>query len=183
MKVLVASILVCLAADAASAFAQSTDAVVQSQDKPSPESIRNLLELMQAKKILQAMTEQLDSSYDGMLNKQLEGQDLTPEQQKNIAVRRKAAMDMVHDLLSWQSMESLYLKVYSDTFTQSEIDGMAAFYASPAGQAVISKMPLAAKNTMAEMQLRMREMIPKLQQMAKETADQIKAQGPAKKSG
>jgi hypothetical protein len=183
MRVLVAFILVCLTADVTSAFAQGTDALVQSQDKPSPESIRNLLELMQSKKILQAMTEQLDSTYDGMLNKQLEGQDLTPEQQKDIAVRRKAAMDMVRELLNWKSMESLYLKVYSDTFTQSEIDGMAAFYASPAGQAVVLKLPLAAKNTMAEMQVRVRQMIPKLQQMAKETAEQIKAQGGAKKSG
>jgi hypothetical protein len=44
-------------------------------------------------------------------------------------------------------------------------------------------MPLAAKNTLSEMQQRMQQMIPKLQQMAKEAAEAVKAQGPAKKSG
>jgi hypothetical protein len=36
---------------------------------------------------------------------------------------------------------------------------------------------------MSEMQQRMQQMIPKLQQMAKETAEQVKAQGGAKKTG
>jgi hypothetical protein len=182
MKVLVASILVCLAAGVSPVLAQNTDAVVQPQDKASPESIRNLLELSQAKKVLQAMVEQMDGSFNGMVNKQLEGQDLTPEQQNALAERRKAARAMIRELLSWESMESLYLKVYSETFTQAEIDGMAAFYVSPAGQAVIAKMPLVAKNTLAEMQVRVQQMLPKLQQMAKDAAEQVKAQAP-KKSG
>ena len=85
---------------------------------------------------------------------------------------------MIKDLLRWDSMESLYLKVYGDTFSQQEIDGMTAFYASPAGQAVIAKMPLAVKSSMSEMQERVRGMIPKIQQMAKETADQVKSAAP-----
>jgi len=43
-------------------------------------------------------------------------------------------------------------------------------------------MPLAMKNSMSEIQERMREMIPKIQQMAKETADEVKSPAP-KKSG
>jgi uncharacterized protein len=183
LRPLVASILVCLAATTTSAWAQSPDTVVPAEEKPSPESIRHLLKIMQGDKIVQAMTEQLDSTFTGVLNKQLEGHDLTAEQRDAIAARHKAAMDMIHELLSPQSMESLYLKVYSETFTQSEIDGMTDFYASPAGQAVIAKMPMAVKNTMTEMHGRMQEMIPKLQQMAKETADQIKSQPASKKSG
>ena len=32
-----------------------------------------------------------------------------------------------------------------DTFSQEEVDGMAAFYSSPAGRALIAKMPLAKR--------------------------------------
>jgi uncharacterized protein len=138
---------------------------------------------MQTQKIVQTLSEQMDGMFDSMVKKQLEGQDVTPEQRQAIEARRKAAAEMVKELLSWDSMESLYLKVYGDTFTQEEIDGMAAFYSSPAGRAVIAKMPLAAKNSLSEMQQRMQQMIPKLQQMAKEAAEAVKAQGPAKKSG
>ena len=167
-----------------SAFAQDAEHAGQSQPKPSEQSLRHLLEVTQAKKVLQAVTEQMDATFDAMVKQQLGGQqELTPEQQKSLEARRKAAREMIANLLNWDSMETLYLKVYGETFTQSEIDGMLKFYATPAGQAVIAKLPLVAKNTMSEMQQRVRQMMPKLQQMAKETAEEVKAPEPAKKGG
>lgn len=165
------------------ALAQSTDATTQAEEKPSEESVRNLLEVMQAKQTLQVVLHQMSTMFDSTVSRELDGQSLTPEQLSAIEERRKAAADMINKLMDWDSMERLYLKVYTETFTQSEIDGMTAFYASPAGHAVIVKMPLAVKNTMSEMQQRMQQLVPKLQQMAKEAAEQAKSQRPAKKVG
>jgi uncharacterized protein len=176
------------------AFLMSTTAVLaqspdnpavsaQSEPPPSEESIRQLLNVMQAQKLVQAISEQMDGMFAGMLKKQLDGQELTPEQQRAIEERQLAARNEIKDLLSWDSMERLYLKVYSETFTQAEVDGMIGFYSSPTGQAVIAKLPLATKNSMAEMQQRVQQMMPKLQQMAKDAAEQVKAQATAKKSG
>ena len=177
MRILVAFIVTCLGV-AAPAFAQSTHPATQAASKPTEASVRHLLDVMQVRQIVQTMSAQMDGMFDNMLNKQLEGQNITPEQQKQLEARRNAARDMVKDLLSWDAMESLYLKVYGDTFSQREIDAMTAFYTSPAGQAVIAKMPLATKNSMAEMQQRVREMIPKIQQMAKDAADHVKSPAP-----
>lgn len=179
MRILVAFVVGCLGVTAPT-FAQSNLPAAQAESRPSEASVRHLLDIMQVRQIVQTMSAQMDSMFDNMLSKQLEGQNITPEQQKQIDARRNAARDMVKGLLSWDSMESLYLKVYGDTFSQQEIDGMTAFYSSPAGQAVIAKMPLAVKNSMAEMQQRVRDMIPKIQQMAKDAADQVK--GPAPKT-
>ena len=182
MKILVVAVFACLAATSY-AFAQTPDAASPSESRPTEDSIRQLLEITQAKKILQAATEQMDTLFDGLVKKQLEGENVSSEQQQAIRERRKAAEGMVKELLSWESMERLYLKVYAETFTQSEIDGMIAFYSTQTGRAVIAKLPLATRNTMSEMQQRMQQMIPKLQQMAKETAEEVKKQGAAKKSG
>ncbi len=176
------------------AFLMSTTAVLaqspdnpgtnaQAEPRPSEESIRHLLDVMQAQKLVQAISEQMDSMFAGMLKKQLEGQAVTPEQQQAIEERQQAAKILIKDLLSWDSMEHMYLKVYSETFTQAEIDGMTQFYSSPTGQAVIAKLPQATKSSMAEVQQRVQQMMPKLQQMAKDAAEQVKAQGAAKKSG
>ena len=181
MRILVAFVVACLGLTAA-AFAQNTHPASQAESKPSEASVRHLLDVMQVRQIALTLSSQMDTMFDNMVNKQLEGQTMTPEQQKEVEARRNAARDMVKELLSWESMESLYLKVYGDTFSQQEIDGMIAFYTSPAGQAVIAKMPLAMKNSMSEMQLRVRDMIPKIQQLAKEAADQVKSPAP-KKSG
>jgi len=55
----------------------------------------------------------MDASFAAMVRKQLgDRDDLTPEQHKAIEARRKAAADMVHKLLNWESMEAMYLKVY-----------------------------------------------------------------------
>jgi hypothetical protein len=183
MRIPITWIFACLMATS-TVIAQSSDRASQSAPKPSEESVQRLLEVTQAKKVLQTVSEQMDTTFAAMVKRELGGQqDLTPEQQKSIEARRKAAADMVRELLNWDSMDALYLKVYQETFSQSEIDGMLVFYSTPAGQAVIAKLPLVAKNTMSEMQQRVQQMMPKLQEMARETAEQVKAQGPAKKSG
>ncbi len=174
MKFAVTSVLALVLATG-TAFAEEATTVAP-EFKASEESIHHLLDVMQSRKIVETMSQQVDSLYSGMVNKALEGKDLTPEQQKEIQARHDKARDLFSHMLSWESMERFYMKVYGETFTQSEIDGMTAFYSSPAGHAVIVKMPLAVKNSMAEMQEQMKPLIPKLQQMAKETAEQIKAE-------
>jgi len=182
MRVLVISALAWLALSTA-VSGRAAETAAQAQSPPSEESVRHLLEVTQAKKILETLSTQMDTTFDAMLQKQLQGENLSATQKKSLETRRKAAEGMIKELLSWESMERLYLKVYRDSFTQAEVDGMAAFYASPAGQAVIAKLPLVVKNTMTEMQLRMQQMVPKLQQMAKEAAEEVKAQEAAKTAG
>ena len=87
---------------------------------------------------------------------------------------------LISEDFSWNVMEPLYVKVYQETFSQSEIDGMVSFYSSPTGQAVVDKLPLAMQNAMSAMQERvMKTLVPKLQQMAQDTAARIKAQNAA----
>jgi uncharacterized protein len=173
VKFAVTSVLALLLATG-TAFAQESTTVAP-EFKASDESIHHLLDVMQSKKMVEAMSQQVDSMYAGMVGKILEGKDLTPEQQQQIQARREKARDLFKQMFSWDSMERFYMKVYGETFTQSEVDGMTAFYSSPAGQAVIVKLPLAMRNSMAMMQERMQSLVPQLQQMAKETAEQIKA--------
>jgi hypothetical protein len=182
VRIAVASVFTLLLATAP-VLAQSPDASTPSQSKPSEESIRHLLDVMQAKQLVAAMSQQVDTLYKTMINKALEGKSIPPEKQKILEASRAKMMNMMKEMFSWESMEHLYLKVYADTFTQDEINGMTAFYSSPAGHAVIVKLPLAMKNTMSEMQERMKELIPKMEQLAKETADEVKTQGtPAPKN-
>ena len=162
-------------------FAQDTDTTVPAESKASEESVRHLLDVMQARKIVETLSQQVDGMYTGMVNKMLEGKTLTDEQQKALGQRRKEALELFKQLLSWDSMETMYLKVYGDTFTQAEIASMTAFYASPTGQAIITKLPVAMKISMSEVQNRMATILPKIQQMAKDTAEQIKAQAAAAK--
>jgi hypothetical protein len=144
-------------------------------DRPSPESLHHLLEVMQARKTVEVMAQQLDATITASLNQLVDNKTATPQQRQVIEKCRARMADMFKEFLSWDVMEPLYLKVYGDTFSQAEIDGMTAFYAGPIGHAMIVKMPLAMKNSMSEAQKRIGVMIPRIQQMTKETAEEIKA--------
>lgn len=72
MRILVVFAVACLTATPV-ALAQSTDTTTQSESRPSEESVRHLLEVMQAQKIVQTLSAQMDGMFDSMVKKQLEG--------------------------------------------------------------------------------------------------------------
>ena len=154
----------------------STPPAVAPADRASEASLHRLLEVQQARKIVETMSQQMDVVFTNSLNQMLAGKHLNAKQQEVIDKSRIKMRDLFKDVMSWEVMEPLYMKVYADTFTQKEIDGMTAFYSSPVGHAVIQKMPLVLTNSMQEMQKRMGTLFPKVQQIAKETAEEIKAE-------
>lgn len=62
----------------------------------------------------------------------------------------------------------MYLRIYRKSLSQSEVDGMVAFYETPAGKAVINKLPVIMQNTMAEVGQMMGPMMQRAEQMQKE---------------
>ncbi|HET9329084.1 MAG TPA: DUF2059 domain-containing protein, partial [Steroidobacteraceae bacterium] len=72
--------------------------------------------------------------------------------------------------------EPMMISVYQKTFTQKEVEGMKAFYRTPTGQSVIAKMPMVMQQTMQTMQGRMADTIPKIQEIQKDLAAQLKAE-------
>ena len=49
--------------------------------------------------------------------------------------------EILSQQMSWDRLRPQYLKVYADTYTEAELDGVLAFYKSPAGQAWFAKSP------------------------------------------
>ena len=175
MKTLV-NVVFALIATSALAFAQGMAPTGESGAKPTDESLRELLETTHAKRLLEAASGQIDSLMTTTMKSMLQGRTLSARQQQTVDAMRAKVATLTAEQLSWEVMEPMYLKIYRDSFSQSEIEGMLAFYKSPAGQAVVEKLPLLQQNMMSYMQQRMAVLLPQIQQMAKETAAEIKAQ-------
>ena len=110
-----------------------------------------------------------------------QGQRITPEIQKDIDRRQTEMMGMIKEVLDWNKLEPVYLRVYQKTFTQGEVDGLTAFYKTPTGQALLTKMPAVMQNTLNEMQQMIQPMMQRVQHMQQEVVAEIQAQ--KKKSG
>jgi hypothetical protein len=48
---------------------------------------------------------------------------------------------IVSDAVAWDKLKPAYLKLYLDAYSEEELDGIVAFYKSPAGQAMVTKTP------------------------------------------
>src|SRR5579862_6536534 len=115
------------AATTPAAPATST-ATVPAADRPTDDSIRQLLQIQKAQSILQQVTRQIDGSFTAMLSQQLQDKTLSDEDRQRIEAARARLKELTGKVLTWENMEPMYLKIYGDSFSQSEIDSMIAFY-------------------------------------------------------
>jgi len=95
-------------------------------------------------------------------------------------------LDTMFAELNADALRGDIARAYSETFTKEELQSLASFYASPAGQAMVEKQPELAQKMSDLMTPRVLAALPKVQQMAKEFAAAQaakKASNPATASG
>lgn len=143
---------------------------------PTEASIKQLLEVSQSHKLVDSVMLQMETLMQQTIAQTTKGQTIPAKVQKDIDKRRDELVAMMKDLLDWKKVEPVYVRIYQKTFTQPEVDGMIAFYKTPAGQAVIAKMPWAMQTTMDEVQGLMGPAMQKLQQMQQDIVAELKAE-------
>ena len=148
---------------------------------PSEASIKQLLEAGQAHKLLDAMVGQMDAYMKQAMQQATQGQRITPEIQKDIERRQAEMMTAMKEVLDWNKLEPMYVRIYQKSFNQQEIDSMVAMYKSPTGQMLLNKMPIVLQNSMNEMQQMMQPMMQRIGRMQQEVVAEIQAE--KKKTG
>lgn len=143
---------------------------------PTEQSVRELLSLMQASNMMNTAMTQMDATIRPMMQKALAGQQLSEREQQIVDDAHARIQALLREQLRWDNFEPMMISVYQKTFTQKEVEGMKAFYRTPTGQSVIAKMPMVMQQTMQTMQGRMADTIPKIQEIQKDLAAQLKAE-------
>jgi hypothetical protein len=117
--------------------------------------IEELLTLM---KIEQLQKQAMDNVLQ-MISNQLKSQpDAAKAEEK-----QKRIFALMADKTSWKNMKPTYIKVYSDTYNDSEIDGILLFYRSQAGKAMVDKQPALMSKMSTTMSDQMKELTPEIQ--------------------
>jgi len=147
--------------------------------KPTAASVRGLFEAMHSSSMVDTYVKQVETTMRTALQQATAGQTPNAKQKKIVEDLQTRIMALVKEQLKWADLEPIMIEVYRDTFTQHEIDGMLKFYRSDAGQAVIDKLPTVTQESMARIQGRVNALTPKIMELEKETAAQIKAAGDA----
>jgi uncharacterized protein len=143
---------------------------------PSEASVKELLEASHVHKTVDTMMNQMDQIMNQMLQQVTQGQTIPPEVQKQIDTSRAEAKSMVKEILDWQKLEPMYIRVYQKSFSQKEVNDLIAMYHTPGAEALINKMPVVMQNTVTEMQPLLQPVIQRMQRAQQQIAAQIQAQ-------
>jgi uncharacterized protein len=170
-KIVVTALIAALVAP----FAVTLAAYGADADKPpSEQSIRELLAVMQSHNMVDTMIRQMDGNFAAMMKQSMGARQLSEREQQITDDAHAKIQALLRQTLQWDNFEPMMIHVYQSTFTQKDVDGMTAFYKTPTGQAVISKMPMAVQQSMQAMQERIASVLPQIQQIQRDMATQMK---------
>lgn len=141
---------------------------------PSDQAIRQLLTLTEMPVQVKSVTDQVSAMLLKGAVQSLRDQATTPAQRAVVERFQQQTTDILAQEFGWQKIEPLYIQLYRDTLTQEEVDGMIAFYRTPAGQAAIKKVPGAGAKAMEAVQGRMGPVTQKLQAAHQQAVNDLK---------
>ena len=126
----------------------------------------NLLHLEQLQKqMMDGMLTQMNT-----ITKQMASGKISAEQQAKLDQFQQKVFALIEAQISWKEMQPVYVDLYAKTFTDDELDGILVFYKSPAGAAMISKLPALTAEAQQISQKRIAAIQPQLMQMVQDLA-------------
>jgi hypothetical protein len=102
-----------------------------------------LLQLTQGDQVMKMM----EPMIKGMLAQA--NKDMPAEQRAKVGEMQEKIMALV--TMTLNKAKPAFAKVYTDTYTEEEIDGILVFYKSPTGKALLQKMPQVMQRSMTVM--------------------------------
>ncbi len=142
----------------------------------TPESRASAERLLQVLK----MGENFDNTMKQAVNMQLAGtfdrMDISEEKKAELRESMNTLTQTLLEKFSFQSMKGMFIDVYAEVFTKEELDGVIAFYESPAGQKFVVKQPELTRIMIQKIQTLMAEIQPELRKEAELLKKQMKAE-------
>ncbi len=141
---------------------------------PTDESIDSLLTATKTQRTLEAVLSSMDQLMRQSQAAATRGQPLSAQQQRVADAVSARMFQVIREELSWFNMRPVYIQIYRESFTQEEVEGVLAFYTSPAGVAFVEKMPVVVQRSPQIMQGRMEPMFTRMQAEMRQAIEDTK---------
>lgn len=139
---------------------------------------QEMLTLLHMDRLLdQVMNNMLDQM--STVTKQLGANNVKPEDQAKVEEFQKRVFRLVQSQISWKTLEPDYVELYAKNFTDEQLDAILVFYKSPAGAALIEKLPTLTTQGTELAQARVATLMPQLKQMIADFAKTASTHGTA----
>ena len=126
----------------------SCQSTAWADDASKKVKIEEILQITHTDQMLKQTMEQVRA----MQMDQLKKMDIPADQKAASDEIQRRTLALVTERLSYERAKPLYVQLYAEVFSEDEIDGIMGFYKSPAGKAMIDKMPMMMQRLMPMMQ-------------------------------
>ena len=137
--------------------------------------VEQMLVLIKVDPLMQQQLSSLQDRIKSQATDVTKGADNSPEQQKLTKDYLAQVQTVTTDSVSWAKLKPGIIKSYADSFTEPELDGIIAFYKTPAGAALLEKTPDLQSKMRDAVNTDIQAMRPKLQELTKSYQDQLNA--------
>ncbi len=144
--------------------------------KPSEASVRELLVLSGSPRMIEMSKAQMTGMANAPVQQALQGHALTPEIKRIVAASGEKLSALVNEALNWAALEPIFIDLYQSAMTQEEVAGIVAFYKTPAGKAMVEKLPALMQASGQRMQQQLGPVMAKIKQTQQESVLQLQAE-------
>lgn len=138
--------------------------------------VDRMIEVLQIRQAMDQMREVMTTNIKKNLREECTRAGTADELCEKAIGERMTAMDKILDEgLSWDAIRPELAAIYARTLTDEEVDSAVAYYSSPAGKSLLTKLPALMKAGSELGQQRVAAIMPRLQAEAQAAAKQIDA--------
>lgn len=130
---------------------------------PDPETAAAAKRLLAVMKIREQMAPALDNVVQ-MQDAILDQQGLTDDQKAAAKEIMETSMAETRKAMAWETIEPMFVRIYSGIFTAGELNSLSDFFEGPDGKVFVDKQPAVQAATMQEMQKLMMDIMPAIQE-------------------
>lgn len=124
----------------------------------------------------QKMLDQMLKSVEQMMDSQLNAVKADVANKEAIADARAELMEWMPEFFEWDQMKLLYVDIYTEVFTEEELNDISGFYESELGKKMIERMPMLMQKSMEKTQAMFGEKMPAFQKRLKEVCTDLERQ-------
>ncbi|PRO71693.1 hypothetical protein C6Y40_20675 [Alteromonas alba] len=116
------------------------------------------------------------AQFDGMFANMAEQLKIEESERASFKKHMQEVNLMLRKEMNWDTLKAPMIDLYMAHYTENELQDMLAFYQSETGQSVVKKMPEVMAASMQITQQLMKDVYPKIMQMSKAYAEDLKKQ-------
>ena len=143
--------------------------VASAKQEANRESVEELMELMDAARMVDAMYSQVGQMFEGMA----EQMGVTEAERPAFDKYMQKVAELMRKEMSWDKLKGPTIDIYVRNFSENEIKGLIEFYSSDVGKSMIEKMPIVMQESMQISQTMLGSAMPQIHALAAEMQAEI----------